>query len=111
MTMTAEQAQADLFQNVYAPVFLEKLANHGIRFSSQEDLNAALETAAMLKVSEAQARDAGIDTTPSPVKEARDILKQAMFASQQAAPMAVQQSNTIKEAAAAILAAKRGAVQ
>ena len=111
MTMTAEQAQADLFQNVYAPVFLEKMAQSGVQFNNQGDLDAALEIAAMLKVSEAQAQAAGVDTSPSPIKESRDILKQAMFASEQREPMAIQQSNTIKEAAAVILAAKRGAVQ
>jgi len=43
--------QAILFHNVYVPAFVEKCAELGVPLDSQESLNEALETAALVQVS------------------------------------------------------------
>lgn len=77
--MDAQTAQQVLIEQVYAPQFIKACAARGIPINNAEDLHAALETVQMLKVAEAQAQQQGIDTRPSPVKNAHGLLKQAMF--------------------------------
>jgi hypothetical protein len=75
----AVRLQNVLFDEVYLPRFKQACAQHGITFDSDEDLVAGLETSGMLKVAEANMREQGIDPQPSAKKQARDMLKVAMF--------------------------------
>jgi hypothetical protein len=79
----AERLQSTVFNEVYLPRFKEACARSGITFDSDEDLVAGLETAAMLKMAEADLREQGIDTRPSAKKQARDMLKEAMFGNEE----------------------------
>jgi len=98
--MNAEQAQTEFLQKVYAPRFVEKLASAGIEIKTEEDLGAALETTAMLKL----AREHEAKANPgTPVKEARDILKQAMFGEAERTN-AVASDKGLLEATTALLA-------
>jgi hypothetical protein len=104
--MSAEQAQATLYQKVYVPTFIQKMAAAGIQIRDDEDLGAALETAAMLKLAKKQAAAQGVETNPSPIKDARDLLKEAMFGKEDEqaaiAPQALQ-DESIKAAASALI--------
>lgn len=75
----AARLQNVLFDEVYLPRFKQACAEKGITFDSDEDLVAGLETAAMLKMAEEQLREGGVDPRPSAKKQARDMLKVAMF--------------------------------
>lgn len=98
----AEKLQGALFDEVYLPRFKQACADVGISFDSDEDLVAGLETCAMLKMAEAGLREQGIETRPSAKKQARDLLKQAMFgAEEQEAPA----SDNVKSALAELIAA------
>lgn len=75
---TANFQQAALAE-IYTPKLVEKCAELGITFADQADVMAALETIGMLKMARAQLQEQGIDPTPTPKKQMRDMLKQAMF--------------------------------
>jgi len=98
--MDAQTAQQVLIEQVYAPQFVKACAARGIPLNNVEDLHAALETVQMLKVAEAQAQQQGIDTRPSPVKNANGLLKQAMFgqAQQQQQRMTEKQAQVYQAA-------------
>ncbi len=67
-----------LIEDVMIPSFEKCCAELGITFANEEDRTAALETVAMLRLKEAQLREQGIDTNPSPFKTNRNMLKRAM---------------------------------
>ena len=80
--------QENLLFNHRVPAFEKRCAELGIHFSTPEELQAGIETVAMIRTKEAELRQQGVDTTPSPVKVARDLLKQSMVQQpQQAAPV------------------------
>lgn len=92
MTEKQAAAQANFQQaalnEVYAPKLREKCASIGITFVDEADFTAALETIGMLKMARAQLQAQGIDPTPTPKKEVRDMLKKAMFEQEKAAEKA-----------------------
>lgn len=81
----AARLNETLFNQVYYPHFKQACAKRGIEFDNQEDLIAGLETVAMLKEAEAALRAQGVDPRPSAKKQARDLLKQAMYGETQSA--------------------------
>ena len=99
--MDPRQAQEVLTQNVYVPAFIEKCAERGVQFNSEEELIQALETVALLKQSQAQ-------QSGSLIKSAHDDLCAAMgvgTSTPQARPdivAALSNNQTIKEAVAAL---------
>ena len=74
-----DRLQSALFDQVYLPRFKQACDKVGIKFDNDEDLLAGLETAAMLKMAEEQMREQGVDPKPSRKKQARDMLKVAIF--------------------------------
>lgn len=96
----AVRLQNVLFDDVYLPRFKQACAQQGIEFADEDELTAGLETAAMLKSAETQLRNQGIDPRPSPKKQARNMLKQAMFGSEQE----TQGAENVKSALSELLA-------
>ena len=103
----AARLQDVLFDEVYLPRFKQACATKGITFDTDEDLVAGLETAAMLKMAEQQMREQGIDPQPSAKKQARDMLKQAMFGANPEDQS--QGSEHVKSALSDLLLAAQGA--
>ena len=72
------EVQNVLLEDFRIPAFEKRCADLGIKFASEEDFRAALETVAMLRIKEAQLREEGVDPNPSPIKAAGAMLKQSM---------------------------------
>lgn len=93
-----------LISDVMIPAFEKRCAELGIKFTSVEDRDAALETVAMIRIKEAQLKEQGVDTNPSIFKAQRNLLKQAMAADLE--PVAeVAPSNRLRTALAGALGA------
>ena len=103
----AARLQNVLFDEVYLPHFKRACAEKGITFDNDEDLVAGLETAAMLKMAEHQMREQGVDPKPSAKKQARDMLKVAMFGEN---PEVQQEGmENVKSALSALISVSQGA--
>lgn len=102
-----KQLQDQLFDQVYVGQFKQACAKQGITFETHEDLVAGLETAAYLKMAEAQLREQGIDPRPSMKKQARDMLKQAMFGAPEQPAATDEGVISIKSAMAALIEASK----
>ena len=66
--MEKEAAVQKVFNDIYKPVFLEKCARNGVSFKSEEDIEAALTTAVLLK--QANVSKVAPKSQPSIVKQA-----------------------------------------
>ncbi|HDL84896.1 MAG TPA: hypothetical protein ENH11_00935 [Candidatus Acetothermia bacterium] len=64
------------FGDYWVPHFEKECAARGITFASEQDLQAGIETALMLRECEKIAADSGVASSPK--LKARDLLKQAM---------------------------------
>jgi len=73
-----DQAVAHLFENVYVPVFFQKMASFGIIPENEHDAQVLLETAGRLKIMETM--------VPSPVQSEGSVYKEALDALSAAAP-------------------------
>ena len=67
------KSQEVLFEQVYLPIFVEKCAEKGIVFNSEEDLHSALESAAILKLAKVQSEQG----SASVIKQASAALRKA----------------------------------
>ncbi len=93
--MRPDEAQELYLSRVYAPTLLQKLAAAGVKVDSEEDLVHHMSTISMLKLAKQQLNV----EADNPVKQAHDLLKEAMFGQQVATP-ALDES--LVEAAAAL---------
>jgi hypothetical protein len=96
--------QAVLVEDVRIPAFDRRCAELGIKFASEEDHTAAIETVAMLRIKEAQLKEQGVDTNPSPVKDVRNMLKQSMFGAEAPAIEKTASTSRLRTALEAVMA-------
>lgn len=108
MTMDVATAQEEFLRKVYAPKFVEKLAALGVPVNSEQELHALMETAAMLKAAKLYV---GEQPANSPVVQARDLLKQAMFGDAQAQEEAASDGGLLEATAALLASAQQGQEQ
>ena len=89
-----------LFNQVYVPAMIEKLASRGIQVNTLDDLNEILDNTALLK-------QASVQSQGSQIKQASNELRKALNLPASEAPAAVKQSAEmsayIKSAAANLL--------
>ena len=106
--MDSNTAQAVLLERVYVPVFIEKCAQAGINFKDEAELVAALETVASVKAAELEHQAAGVDTNPTPIKQA-NVLVQGFLGANRQPPIEEQRKQAalgdtaVQEAALSLL--------
>lgn len=77
-----------LFNQVYVPAMIEKLASRGIAVNTLEDLNEILDNTALLK-------QAQVKTQGSAIKQASVELRKSLNLPESSAPAAVKQSEEL----------------
>ena len=94
--METKEAQEKVFMELYVPAFVKAAAENGVNINTEEDLQKALETAAVLNQAEQQ-------KSSSVVKEAHDsLLKAAGIAVEEEAPATAELSPDLAEALSAL---------
>jgi|GEM_PF-6959813 len=83
MNKEAGNEQVALFEEVYLPAFMQKCASHGLTFSDQESLQAALESVAMLKAAEANQKAGLAKSAAADLRSALGVPQPEQVAAQQ----------------------------
>jgi len=78
MNGQAEKVAA-AFGEYFIPQFVKECAARGIHFNSDEEVQAALESANLIDQCEKTAQDQGLFQEESPIIQANELLKQAAY--------------------------------